>query len=342
MHLTYPAPLVCLAVLLSITCELGGALADDAPVSHASRPKVGAIVPLSGEFARYGDVVRRGIESGTTGDIELLFEDEACLPARTISAYKKLTAVDGVTIFLGPMCGSPQMVLAPLIGAAKHVALLGSAAPEIVHERSGRRMFSVQHSIEQESRYNAEHAYKRGRRKAVIVFAEADYGRAHERAFREAFQGEVIETFAVEEFDSATTRSIALRIRTLAPDLIYIPDASPMLQGFLKGARELGVRDVEILSVYSTQSDDVLNAVGESGEGLLYSYPDIEGDEEALHYFPRRASEILSAIVTKCGANPECVHSQLRTQYPFDENGVLKGGLILKTIRGGKFVRVKS
>lgn len=68
------------------------------------------------------------------------------------------------------------------------LAILGSSAPERVHQLSSGRTFAVQPSIETESTYNAKEAYRLGGRKVVVVFFENDFSRAHEEAFRLAFQ----------------------------------------------------------------------------------------------------------------------------------------------------------
>jgi len=91
------------------------------------------------------------------------------------------------------------------------------------------------------------------------------------------------------------------------------------------------------LSVYSAQSDDVLTAVGKSGEGLILSYPKIEG--EALHHYPRLASEILMFGLRECKEKtPECVRKAIIEKYRFDEHGTLQGELALKITSNGKFV----
>ena len=145
--------------------------------------KVGVILPMTGDFAQYGDKVRQGLESTRPEGVRYIYEDEGCSPKTAVSAHKKLTAVDGVQLLIGPWCGSPQTAVASLLPRSRQIALLGSSAPERVFELSGGRMLSVQPSIEQESTFNAEQAYRIGARNVVIVFLENDFSRAHEAAF---------------------------------------------------------------------------------------------------------------------------------------------------------------
>src|SRR5680860_262359 len=77
--------------------------------------KVGVILPLSGDFASFGEAVKRGIEQIQNDDILYVFEDTKCESAETVSAATKLLNIDQVKYIIGPVCGSPQEVIAPLI-----------------------------------------------------------------------------------------------------------------------------------------------------------------------------------------------------------------------------------
>ncbi len=308
------------------------------PCALFAQSDVGVILPLTGDFARYGQKIQKILQEEKDENIALHFDDEACNAKSALTAYQKLSKIDGVKLFLGPWCGTPQTIIAPLLATGKQLAILGSSAPQAVFEASKGRMFSTQHSIEQESTYNAEVAYKMGARTAAIVFFDNDFSRAHEKAFRAAFKGEVLKTLTYTSLDSSILKSLALSLKKLNPDALYVPDAFPLMHGLLKELGTLGYKSKVTLSVYSAQSEDVLLAVGEYGEGLLYSYPKI-GQQEALEYFPRRAVEIVNSVVQKCGSKQvECARKLLETQYDFDSSGVLEGSIGLKAIQDGKFV----
>lgn len=308
------------------------------PCPLVAESKVGVILPLTGDFARYGEKVQKVFLAKKAKEVSLVFEDEACNAKNALTAYQKLSKVDDIRLFLGPGCGTPQTVIAPLLATGKQLALLGTSASQTVFEASKGRMYSTQYSIEQESEYNAKVAFELGARKAVIIFFDNDFSRAHEKAFRENFQGKVLETLSYTSLDSSILKSLALSIRKLKPDLVYVPDAFPLMHGLLKEFATIGFTKKMILSVYSAQSLDVLEAVGKYGEGLLFSYPQI-GDKEALDYFPTLAVEIMNALVAACGSTDiECAQKLLASEYDFNRYGVLEGNIGVKTIRDGKFV----
>ena len=306
--------------------------------AEISKQKIGVVIPLTGNFARFGEKVRKGIEKAPAESIEYIYEDEGCLPAQAIKSYKKLTNVDGIKYFLGPACGSPQTALAPMLNNNKQVVVLPNSAPRRVFELSKGRMFSAQHSIEEESIFNAQKAYQLGSRKVVILFFENDFSRAHEAAFTKEFKGKVLATLTYTSQDVSALKALLLRIKTLKPDTLYIPDAFPLMQGLMKELKLTGLEKLRVMSVYSAGFVDVLEVVGVHGDGLIFSYPDI-GTKDAAYHFPEIAASMLAKATQECAdSNDECVLKSLKSNNKFDEYGVLRGNLALKTIKNGKFV----
>lgn len=304
-----------------------------------TRISIGAILPYSGPFERYGALVRRGLELGRSPNVSILYEDEACEPGPAVKSYQKLAAVNGIRVYFGPLCGSPQSAIAPLLRKAGHIALLGASASERLFDISGGRMFSVQHSIEAESAFIANAMNARGLETVVLIFSESDYARSHEASFLKAYRGRVLDTIAFTT-DLGSVKSSALRIKELHPSAVFAPDASPLMMGLLREMGALRLQGIPVWSVYSAQSHDVSEAITGSPVPLIYSYPDI-GANDALEYFPRRAMEILSSAANQCGTVPDCIQRYLREHYPFNNVGVLEGAHLLKTFDGKQFVPLR-
>lgn len=309
---------------------------------HAEQPplKIGVILPMTGAFATYGSQVRNALESSLKDslNLQLIYEDEGCEPQKAVMAYKKLREISNAEIIIGPWCGSPQMAVAPMIKRDKTIALLGNSSPVAMWDASGGRAFSLQGSIEQEGTFLAEELNKRGIQSIVITFEENSFSRAHEAAVRKSFKGKVLETIATLESTMGTARSTGLRIKSLNPEAIVVPDAFPLMTGLMKELRNLKLTQ-PVFSVYSAESVDVLNTVGEEGDGLLYSYPVTDGSE-ALEYFPRKTGELLSSLAKVCKEDTECFLEKLKEDPKFDSSGLLDPGFVLKTLKGGKFVKV--
>lgn len=92
--------------------------------------KVGVILPLSGEFASYGNDCRDGILFAKASDslnIEYIFEDSKGDPKTAIAAYKKLTTVDKVEYVIGDMFSNTTLSLSP-IAKKQHKLLVSPTA----------------------------------------------------------------------------------------------------------------------------------------------------------------------------------------------------------------------
>jgi ABC-type branched-subunit amino acid transport system substrate-binding protein len=324
----------------SLLLAAGFALLTYGGVALADEARIGVILPLSGPFAQYGAKIQQNLEAGKGPNIKFVFEDEGCDPRIAINAYKKLSEHDGISLFLGPWCGSPQSAVAPQLKFKKQVALLGSSAPSEVFSTSGGRMFSTQHTIEEESTFLAQQITKVGAKRVAIIFRENQFSRAHEAAFRSNFKGEVSETYSYTSDDIAELKAIALKVKGYKPDALYMPDASPLLAGLVKELEAIGVKDPAIYSVYSAQSEGVANVLGASGTRLRYSYPDI-GNQDALDYFPKQASILFSQIVESCGRDADCALKELQADQRFNKDGAVNGRFVLKTLRDGRFESIK-
>lgn len=322
--------------LMAVVAVVVGQLITYPVVCCADEVKIGVIVPLTGSFARYGEKIQKVISAFDDEKVQFVFEDEGCDPKVAVTAYKKLVELDGIKLFLGPWCGSPQSAIAPLLKSSGHLAVVGASTPEAVFDASGGRIFSTQASIEEESKFLAEKLNDLGVSSVATVFRENAFSRAHEAAFIKNYKGTIVQTFAYSSDDPSELKSIALRIKQLQPAALYIPDASPLLGGLAKDLRLIGVKK-KIYSIYSVQSDDVMMALGQGSDKLIYSYPDI-GQEEALHYFPAVAAKLLVRAAVGCNGEVQCVRKELLAQNNFNQNGILSGSLGLRMIRDGKFV----
>jgi hypothetical protein len=302
--------------------------------------RIGVLVPLSGDYAKYGETVRQGIEKIKNPQIDWVFEDEVCQePAKAVSAYRKLSSVDKLSYFIGPCCGSPQKAIAPLVKNNQHLILLPNAAPSSVYQASGGKMYSVQYSLETEADFVADQMNLRGLKKVAIIYVDNDFSQTIEARFLKSFKGTVAFALRAPAFDVQYMKSAALKLKAVEFDSIFIPDASPLLLGFLSELRKIGLPARSTFAAYSAQMPDVLVSEKENAEGLLYSYPDVPNSLDALGYFPMVAAKLLADAVATCPGNYDCVSKNFANNESFGSDGTLSGKLVLKTVRNGKFVR---
>lgn len=130
--------------------------AETSTSSELSRLKIGVILPLSGPFGRYGAEIQKALAGLSNNTVTFVFEDEGCDPKQAVSAFKKLSTIDKINLFLGPWCGSSQSAIVPLLMSSDSLTVLASSASEALFHLSEGRIFSSQQSIESESTYLAE------------------------------------------------------------------------------------------------------------------------------------------------------------------------------------------
>ena len=149
--------------------------------------KIGVILPLSGEAAPFGAVVRAGIEQATRHGVQFHFEDSACRTAQALRAYHKLKSHDNVQYFLGPCCGASLTGIAPLLAKSPQLAMSICGTSQSHHHMAGGNILIPQYSIEQEDAFIAKQMIKRGVTSVAIVMIETDFSVTHERGFRRHF-----------------------------------------------------------------------------------------------------------------------------------------------------------
>lgn len=304
-----------------------------------SKIKVGVILPLSGNLASFGTTMFESIKKADLKNIDLVVEDDECLPAKTVSAFKKLKDVDHISFLLGPVCGSPQQSVAPLLRTSDMVMMLVGSGTEKLFETSGGKIFSPQYSNEDEAKYNAQFMERRGLRRVALIFYDDAFCRTHEKAFRNSFNGQVVEAFSYSSFEPSVLKPFITKLRSLNVDGIYAPDVSPFLLGLRKELAKSGLSQIPVVSIFSAQTNDVLTSEGANANGLMYSYPQVD-DTNAGVYFARQGSDILFSSIRECDGNPRCVKDLLSKKYSFNSKGVRSGPIETRVIRDGKFVKL--
>ena len=318
-----------LSLLLGLVLITSSSFAED-------KINIGVIIPLSGDFASWGELVRSGIEAGSSPEINLIFEDSLGQPKQTVSAFKKLTNIDKVTYIIGPSCGSPQKAIAPLVKSKDILVMLTSSATAKLFELSSGNYFAPQYSIEQESEFIANHLNLKKHKTSVIIYLENEFSRAHEAAFKNKYRGEILDIIRIPAFESRYIKDAALRIKKLSPEVIFLPDVTPLLLGIRSELSKIGEGKIPVYSVYSAEMQDVLDVEGKNAENIIYSYPKING-KNAISFFPKIGTEMIIQAALHCKKDISCAKKFLKTQYSFNELNIRHSDIELKTVKNGKF-----
>ncbi|MBI2109578.1 penicillin-binding protein activator, partial [Candidatus Woesearchaeota archaeon] len=263
--------------------------------------KIGAIAPLTGDVANYGEASRNGIQlavdeinsaGGINGKkIEVLWEDGQCKAQPASTAANKLIDVDKVSVIIGTVCSSETLAIAPIAEENKVVVVsAASSSPDIT--KSGDYIFRVWPSDTGQADAMAKHIYNTEKlTKVALMYPNSDYNLALASAFKKTFEslGGIIAAKEVYEQEAKDFRTQIAKVKDSNPEAVYI---IPYGEGGIltKQLRELGFEGKIFASeTYGTQ--EVLNDAGDSSEGIIYATPKFDDSLSGTADFLKRYKE---------------------------------------------------
>jgi branched-chain amino acid transport system substrate-binding protein len=255
--------------------------------------RIGAIDPLTGPFASYGEPVRDGMlmaidEINVAGGIasrklELLLEDDAGDPKNSVNAFTKLATVSNVPIIIGPLSSGTSMATAPLADRYR-VVQLSTLAGTIDLTKAGDYVFRIYPSSELGSRYIAQVAIDRFKAKRIAIFYPNNALGVTSRQFvTEVVTKAGAEVVAVETFKDGDRdfRTQLAKIAAAKPDIILCSAYYEEGALILVQAKQLGL-NVPILGEDSWFGP-IAPIAGDALKNLYYADvafgPEIKGNQ---------------------------------------------------------------
>lgn len=297
--------------------------------------KIGVLLPLSGDFASFGESFKRGIEDASSSNVNLIFEDTVCQNNPTISGFRKLTDVDGVKYIIGPACSSPQEAIAPLVKEKDILVILPLAASEDLYDKSGGKIYQMQYSLQDEASYLAQTLAEKGYEKVTLIGYQNALSETHRNSFKANFNGEIQEIVFADTSSNINTE--LLKIASFEPDAIFVTDISFFVINGIEKVRQFNI-EAPIFSQYATQYDPIRDFV----EGVTYSFPgDIDINEGSEYSLAKQATELLNSLIEECSAEFTCVKDKLEASDLFNEKGISTRPIILKKIVEGQPTEVE-
>ena len=241
--------------------------------------KIGVMESVTGPGETYGNVAVQAKQlavdeinaaGGINGrTLELIVEDSKCSAQDSITAYKKLTDVDGVRIILGTSCSGAMLGAAPLAEEDGVVLFSGLATnPDIA--RAGDYIFRTAMSDLQLGIDTGNVLWADGIRTLATITETTDYAEGVRRTSVAQFEKRGGRVVAEERYgsDAIDFRSQLTKLIGANPDAIHIAAQSESSGGtILKQIRELGYEGPlysEVVPIGAT----ALEVAGEAATGL--------------------------------------------------------------------------
>ena len=246
---------------------------------------IGAMDALTGVGESYGNPLQQAkllaveeinAAGGINGrELEIIFEDSKCAAADAITAYNKLTDVDGVKIILGTTCSGAMLGAAPLAEREGVILLSASAtSPDIA--AAGDYIFRTAINDEQLGIDIGNTMWVDGVRDVATITESTDYAEGARRTSVARFEelgGSVVASEAYST-DVIDFRSQLTKLINAEPDAILLTAQGEVSGGtIVKQARELGFTGQFYSEVVPTQPD-ALSIAGDAATGMKAVVPD--------------------------------------------------------------------
>ena len=385
--------IVSLAFLLVLTLACGGAAQESmmepttqmaaptkpmaTPTAQMAEPtkpmameegpfKIGVMESLTGPGESYGTVLLQAKQmavdeinaaGGINGhDLEVIVEDSKCGAQDAITAYNKLTDVDGVKIILGTTCSGAMLGAAPLAEVDGVVLFSASATSPDIAE-AGDYIFRTAINDNHLGVDTGNVLWADGIRSLATITESTDYAEGVRRTSVAQFEKLGGKVVGEERYASDVTdfRSQLTKLLNANPDGIHLAAQSEFSGGtIVKQARELGYQGPIYSEVVPT-GPTALEIAGDSATGLkaIIPSPDLSSakGQEFLASFKSRYGYVtlpwfLGSAYDDVYITAECLKSTnddqdadgfrdclykvtwsgaIGDEYTFDENGEVVG-----------------
>ncbi|MDR0670160.1 MAG: ABC transporter substrate-binding protein [Treponema sp.] len=224
-----------IVVVLALCCAASMVFAAGGQASDTVA--IGAVFPLSGQVAFYGNESRDGIllaidEINAAGGLlgkklSLIAEDDEGNAEKSVNAFTKLTTRDKVAYVLGSSTSGATQAMTALAQQGK-VILISPSATNTAVTRAGDYIFRTCFIDPFQGVVGADFAFDTlsARRAAILYDAGADYNTGLAESFRNQFKaigGQIVADEAYQTGDVDFNAQVT-RIRAANPEVVYLPN----------------------------------------------------------------------------------------------------------------------
>jgi len=333
--------------------------------------KIGAILPLTGPAAMYGNYAKEGIQlaidelQSEGKKIEAIFEDSKGAPGDAVSIAQKFISYKDVPVILC-LTTSETSAIAPILEKNKIVLITGTINPGAAD--LGEYVFRNATNLLIDAEKIIELCLKLNIKKVAIIGLIVDAHLKVQEFFKTNFEIKGGKVVAIENGnrDDTDFRTQLTKVKNANPQAIYVLGYKEI--GYvLRQAKEMGIK-TKFFSDPSMESPEILTIAGKAAEGVIYTRAafDPQSPDRAIQKFRKKYLEIygrepevfaaqfyddvnlIMMVTEKYGSTSEDIRKGLLEvkNYPgvsglttFLPNGDVEKPVILKTVQGGKFVK---
>ena len=246
----------------------------------AKEIKIGAVMPMSGPLAAYGQVCNLGIKLANkmqptlkNGDtIKIVLADNKGDKVETATATTKLISSDKVVAILGALT-STNTAQTIAIADKKKIPVIASVATN--DKLTAKRKFAnrVCFTDSFQGEVVANYAMSQGYKTAVVVVDQAQvYSLGLAKAFQRAFKksgGKIVKKIKVTSGDK-DFKAVVSQIKKLNPDFLFMPLYHPEASMIARQSKQLGLVK-PMFSGDGVANQTFIDLGGPSVEGYMFT-----------------------------------------------------------------------
>lgn len=251
--------------------------------AHAADVTIGAVFPLSGPNATYGDIFGSGANLAAEhinadklidGKLSIQYEDSQALPQQGVIGMNKLVNVSKVPYVLSAFTGVSKAI-STSASRTKTVAVNGGGVgPDLAD--LGPYFWNIIPLANYEVKAALPYLIKeRNMKRFVLVYVDDPLGEGIRKELADSLPkvgGELVEALSVPA-TAQQFSGIAARVRSANPDVIYIASYGSQQSQIVKQFRDNGIKQ-QFVS-YTAFSTPELNQLPEA-KGALYTSQNVD------------------------------------------------------------------
>ena len=264
---------------IGLALSLGAAVSSTA--AFASEPiKIGFFAPLTGNLANFGERFRESVQlyaeqvnaaGGVEGrKIEILYEDDRNSPKEAASIAQKFANTPGLVFVVGSFTTTASLAAAPILAEAK----IPHVSPSSSHPDFPKfSPYQFRQNIRQDklAPLHAELVIDKLKgKKIAIPFFQDDWGQVTANLTKAAIEKRGGEVVLIEPIapNSRDFRPLVSKIKSLSPDVIFLPVHYQEASAFVQQLRQGGVT-IPVGAPDPLSNPKFVELAGKDAEGIL-------------------------------------------------------------------------
>ncbi|HZV69332.1 MAG TPA: ABC transporter substrate-binding protein [Saprospiraceae bacterium] len=327
--------------------------------------RIGAIIPLTGEVATYGESLKKGFEMAVDEDsvrFEIIYEDSKADKNTGISAINKLISSDIVKFIFSDATSGVTLAIAPIAEKNK-VILFDAIATSDAIIKSGDYVFrNAPSNFKQATKAVTFIIKDLNVRDIAIIYNQTDYGINLSEKFKSELDSlNIIPVFEASYQDGTVDfKTMLSNLKSSGAKTVFVPGNYEETANILKQARQIGIT-IPFVGTDGAYSPKLIEIAGSASDNFYLTMMGVDESSEmyqnyVLKYrskyhtepdvfssYGYEAAKILFSSIKIAGYNSEKVKEYLYSNtFPsltgklnFDQDGeVIRDYVILKVING--------